>query len=264
MASLNSHQEKFVGSKLHHSSSSYSRASELAASKIIHKRRRASRRTPTTILKTSCQEFREAVQKLTGFHRPTMTTSSKTSQPKIPSYEHDVNPRQVNCEDDTQVPLQVHSSSQSVPSDLTLELPDANFFQQFLRCNMDSTSPGTHEDRSKFDASVPSLRGARFPTFANMPPGMRAVYRQPVPPPVPPDGPFGPSGLPLMPSLWDILGSDFMSSLAKLQDPGLAPNPYLIALENQLLAKFARRMQLPTSNPSDPWYPMDYMPPMRA
>lgn len=59
--------------------------------------------------------------------------------------------------------------------------------------------------------------------------------------------------------------ADFMGAMAKLQDPGMAPNPYLIALENQLLAKFARRMQLAASNPLDhPWYQMDHMAPMRA
>jgi hypothetical protein len=71
-----------------------------------------------------------------------------------------------------------------------------------------------------------------------------------------------------MPSFWDEgCMSEFMSSMAKLQDPGLAPNPYLIALENQLLHKFARRMQLAGgSNPLEyPWYQMpDHMPPMRA
>lgn len=276
MAGFNNQQQQgFSGSPkaLHHSSSSNSKAASggLAASKVIYKRRRASRRVPTTILETSCQEFRDAVQKLTGFHRPAPSAKQPKSRPSVqrPTCEDDAHhhhqSHRLDYEEDTQVAPQGQSSSpQSVLSEPTSELPDAEFFHHFLRSNMESTSPhGKHSD-----ASVPSMRGARFPSFASMPPHLRAAYmnRAPIGASA---GLFGsPGGRGPMPSFWDEGGmSEFMSSMAKLQDPSLAPNPYLIALENQLLLKFARRMQFASgSSPlENPWYQMqDHMPPMRA
>ncbi|KAG0555411.1 hypothetical protein KC19_12G167500 [Ceratodon purpureus] len=276
MAGFNNNQQQGFGGSpksLHQSSSSNSKpaTSGLAASKVIYKRRRASRRVPTTILETSCQEFRDAVQKLTGFHRPTPSAKQTKSRPSIhmPTYDDDAHhhhQQHLDYEDDAQVTPQGQSSSpQSVLSEPTSELPDNEFFHHFLRSNMESsTSPrGKHSD-----ASVPSLRGARFPSFANMPPHLRAAYMN-RPPVGAPAGLFGPpGGRGPMPSFWDEGGmSEFMSSMAKLQDPSLAPNPYLIALENQLFLKFARRMQFAGgSNPLEhPWYQMpDHMPPMRA
>lgn len=265
MAGFNNNQQQGFGGSpkaLHQSSSSNSKAaSGLAASKVIYKRRRASRRVPTTILETSCQEFRDAVQKLTGFHRPTPSAKQPKSRPSVrmPIYEDDG----LDYEDDAQVAPQGQSSSpQSVLSEPSSELPDNEFFHHFLRSNMESsTSPrAKHSDAS--------ARGARFPSFANMPPHLRAAYMN-RPPVGAPAGMFGPpGGRGPMSSFWDEGGmSEFMSSMAKLQDPSLAPNPYLIALENQLLLKFARRMQFPGgSSPLEhPWYQMaEHMPPMRA
>lgn len=251
MAGLQTQQQGLSGSKPYQSSSSNSKASGLAASKVIYKRRRAARRVPTTILETSCQDFRDAVQKLTGFHRPKPANSAKQQQSKtVPGY---LDEDRLDDYKDAEAEPQVHNSPQSVLPDSTSELPNSEFFQHFLRSNM---APSKHvdQDRAKFDAA--SLRGARFPPYPNVPASVRGA----------PYGFFGGPSRTTMPMLWEGMGSDFMSSIANFQDPSLAPNPYLIALENQLLAKFARRMQTAASNPLDPWYPMeDNMPPsMRA
>ena len=280
MAGFNNQQQGIGGSPkaLHQSSSSNSKAASggLAASKVIYKRRRASRRVPTTILETSCQEFRDAVQKLTGFHRPTPSAKQPKSRPsvQIPAYDDDSHRHRHNLdfEDDAQVASGPghNSSPQSVLSEPTSEsLPDAEFFHHFLRSNMESTSPRSKHSDAAAAASVPSLRGTRFPY---MPPHLRAAFMNRPPVGAPAGGLFGPAGTGArapMPSFWDEPGgmSEFVSSLAKMQDPSLAPNPYLIALENQLLLKFARRMQFASgSSPLEhPWYPMpDHMPPTRA
>jgi hypothetical protein len=283
MAGFNNQQQGFSSPKLHQSSSSNSiKASGLATSKVIYKRRRASRRVPTTILETSCQEFRDAVQKLTGFHRPTPSAASAKQLPSKPrasmapmpsSYEvddeHVHHPHHDYEDDAAQVAAQEQSSSpspspQSVLSDPgSSEMPHGEFFHHFLRESIGS--PRKHEAAA---SAAPTSRGVPpiFAAFANMPAQLRAAYRQPS---VGPNAAlFGAAaGRGALPPFWeDAFGSaDFMASLAKLQDPSMAPNPYLIALENQLLAKFARRMQMAASNPLEhPWYQMDHMAPLRA
>lgn len=236
---------------LHQSSSSNSikaASASMGPSKtVMYKRRRASRRVPTTILETSCQEFRDAVQKLTGFHRPSSKQSPTKPRPAMAAMPSD------SYDEEEEGPERGE--------------PEPEYFHQFL---LESSSGGSPQ--SSGHESPPAAATSRAPPPPSFAAAMRAAaYRQQQQ-----QGQGNAAaaaaamfGHGMAPPFWENspFGNDaFMSSLAKLQDPTMAPNPYLIALENQLLAKFARRMQqAATANPLDhPWYQMDHMAPLRA
>nr|PNR32603.1 hypothetical protein PHYPA_024545 [Physcomitrium patens] len=257
MASFNSDQERISVPKLHHGSDTNSSAPGHVASKVIYKRRRVSSQMPITILETSSQEFRGAVQKLTGFHRATITPPRKTSELKIPSCGEETHLRHVDYDGDdgdSVVDPQEQNLPHSMLSGQTSELLDVEFFKQYSRSNRNLRRLNNHDNCGKFDTSAPIARGAWFPPFPNSHESMKAAY----PPPLVSNGLLvGHPSRTTRPPLWDEIDTDFLSSLAELQDPSLPPNPYLIALEQHLLAKMAKRMRFAASNSVDHRHPID-------
>lgn len=250
--------------------------------RVIYKRQRASRRVPTTILETSCMDFRDTVQKLTGIHPSTRATCTAHSYgrtgKRTPSSFDDELDGELGVEEDQdeldywrrqQVGLEklytddgAHSSHYSsspeltgVPSTLSessgSQLPDTpDFFQQYLQSNATSgrsTLRNGHEDDPQSRLYAASFaHGLGFPpNFGTLPPlSYNPNYRSYF-------------GAPSLPLLWDGIGiGDRLATMQlPMKFPPAPPLPYMrpaawsqdafsIALENHLV-QLAHRGQLP-------------------